>query len=260
MTWKIARGLRRDWALAGIISCLGILVGSCLEDGTVCLDRRGATLSGTVYLDSSRTQKGVLVRLIQTSDSTFTDARGHYSFPLKRRSDLTIVASYDSYEPFFIRMQDCGSCSCEAPDIVLSPVACLPEDSIPAGYPLRVYFCSNVTHRRVTSYRIGDSLFVVADESSGPPSAHAVSNKVGDYDDMILYSSLGDREVTPLYEYLGSVPELWKRAYIIGTAGTTAPERGNGILEVEPSGGWIVAMYHSWWFESYVCGSIPIVQ
>jgi hypothetical protein len=70
---------------------------------------------------------------------------------------------------------------------------------------------------------------------------------------------LGDSDVKS-YDYIpGGIPEIWQFGYIIDSAPSDIPTMNNGIVEIEPSGGWVVALYLSYWLDIYVCKSHQVL-
>lgn len=99
-------------------------------------------------------------------------------------------------------------------------------------------------------------MFVVGFEYYLPPLKYSIRLVADDYFDLVVISSLGDMEKVPIYEVLGSIPEIARVGYIVRSRGAAIPTRSNGVVEIEPSGGWVTAMYHSHWLGRYVCRSI----
>ena len=96
---------------------------------------------GYAFLDSTEATEGILVRLIQSGDSTYTGTNGEFRFYNQQPDTYTVVATYDGYDPSFSVVYFSGNKKCKVPNIELSPMLCTPKDSLPDGYPLVVSSC-----------------------------------------------------------------------------------------------------------------------
>lgn len=241
-----------------IWSILNVLSYGC-DSSTDPIDSK-QYVYGYAYLDSSITCSGMLVRIIQTNDSTYTDSNGKYKLFIQEPDTYTVVVSIEGYEPSFAIFSISEIQKYRISDLILNRSPCLSLDSIPPGYPLRVNFWSDDSYTiPVDRYIIGSTLYISAVEYYMPPYVTCASVQ-NDYDqDLIIVSSIGDKEKIPVHRILGSVPSQWRFAYLIESRGSQLPTSYDGIIEVEPSGGQIIAMYQSWWLRRYVCGSIDIL-
>lgn len=234
-----------------LLFCLFLFLISCFDDkGT---EPKEPYIRGRAYFSNASTHNGILVRIIQTGDSTYTDSYGHYRFDSPASDTCTVVASYESHiSNHYVVIDAIDSRRC-VPDLVLDEWPCTPRDSIPEDYPIGVRFKDGPGFVfNIYESSIGDSLFISAYEYYQPPNIQMYP--VDTYDLWVI-SSLGDSEILPVYEYLGSIPEIWSFGYIIDSAGSEIPHEQNDIVEIEPSGGWVLALYLSYWMDIYVCHS-----
>ena len=216
-------------------------------------------LFGYALLDSAMNHDGITIRLIQTTDSTFTDVRGYYEFRSLQPDTYTVVATYDGYEPSFSITNYTGSEDYRVSDLQLNSLPCTPRDSFPNGYPIGVHFCTDISFWYITDHSfISDSLFIGAWEYSLSPFRKIKEYSRVDTYDIMLISSLGDKEVKHVDIYLGSIPEIWNFGYIIDTVASERPLLYNGVIEIESTGGWVIAMYQSYWFKKYICKSLEM--
>lgn len=237
-----------------------LAISSCADEKCTNPPNERAYIYGYAYLDGAETYSDILVRIIQTGDSTYTDVSGRYQFSLQSPDTYTVVASYPEYSPSFTVIHLIDNQPYQGSDLELYLLGCYPRDSLPDGYPLGVSFTEDISFAwNPDYYFIGDSLFIVGFEYFQPPFS-SVIKKINNHDfDLIVISSLGDIEKTPVFRQLGSIPEVWQYGYIVGSALSTIPSPYNGIIEIEPSGGCVIAMYHSYWLKMYVCNSIGMV-
>ena len=218
------------------------------------------SIFGYAFLDDKENHEGILIRLIQTGDSTYTNVNGRYQFSQIAPDTYTVVATYEEYEPAFAITYFTGIHNYKIQDLQLIRLSCTPKDSLPSGYPLGVRFCKDISFvESATSYFAGDTLFISAWEYYLPPLQKNNEGTYTDTYDVLLISSLGDKEVKHVDRYLGSIPEIWRFGYIIGSSPLMMPKNYNGIMEIEPSGGWVIAMYQSYWLKKYVCKSIDML-
>jgi hypothetical protein len=244
-----------------IVLCLLFLIFlSCENEKSTNPDNEVPYIYGSVILDGSQTHDSVLVRIIQTCDSTHSSTDGTYEFTSLSPGTYTVTASYPEYSPAFETIHFTGTRSCHVPDLILHALHCYPRDSLPEGYPLGVNFKEDISFTWSPDFYVtGDSIFVVGFEYFMPPFVNYMDESNNHDFDLILTSSMGDREKTPIYRNLGSVPEVWRYAYLIESAESTSPQSYNGVIEIEPTGGWIIAMYHSYWLKRYICKSIEVI-
>ena len=136
-----------------------------------------------------------------------------------------------------------------------------PNDKEPSIYG-SVILDGSQTHDGVLVRIIqtGDSIFVVGFEYFQPPLLNCIDETSNHDFDLILISSLGDKEKMPICQNLGSVTEVWRYGYIIESAESTIPQPYNGVIEIEPTGGRVIAMYHSYWLNRYICKSIDVIS
>ena len=236
------------------------LILSCSTNDVTKPSEQEFYIYGYVFFDSTETTEGILVRLIQSGDSTYTDASGEFRFYNQQPDTYTVVANDDGYDPSFAVVYYSGNRMCKAPDLELSPMHCTPKDSLPDGYPLGVRFCADISFTVPASlYNIGDSLFIAAWEYYLPPLVNFREGSLADVGDVQVISSLGDKEITHIDRVLGSIPEVWRFGYIIDSAASSMPILNNGVIEVETTGGWIIVKYESYWMKVFVCNSIVVV-
>ena len=242
-----------------VIFSVSICIG-CSENDDLSSPRRlEPCIFGYAFLDNAETHEGIFIRIIQTGDSTFTNANGRYQFSQLEPDTYTVVATYDEYEPAFAIIYFAGIHNYKIQDLQLSRLSCTPKDSLPYGYPLGVRFCEDISFvESATSYFAGDSLFISAWEYYLPPFQKINETTYTDTYDVLLISSLGDKEVKHVDRYLGSIPEIWRFGYIIDSSPLTKPKNYNGVIEIEPSGGWVIAMYQSYWLKKFICKSIEM--
>jgi|GEM_PF-2708691 len=236
-----------------------LLLLSCEEDkGTEPVEPEDYVY-GYAYLDSADSHEGILVRMVQSGDSSYTDATGRFEFPLQQPDTYTVVANCEGYAPDWNKVYIAAYHHCSVPDLNLEPLDCISSDDLPEDYPLGVSFKEDDSFGGAAQfYYIDDTLYVVGFEYFQPPSLEGAAGDHAHDFDLVVISSLGDVEKTPIYMVLGGIPERWRYGYVIGTKASYIPHPYDGVVEVEPTGGWVTGMYNSYWVEGYFCRSIEM--
>jgi hypothetical protein len=231
---------------------------SCDESLRVAPNPPENIIYGRAVLEGSGDHGGILVRLIQSGDYTYTDTGGRFSFTDQQPGTFTVVTTCEGYVPTFA-IAYIEELPHEVPKLILPKMPhCCAADSIPPGYTMAVNFWTDVSFTVLaSSYTVGDSIFISSYELFSK-SLHVNAAPAQYEPNIVLLSSLGDKEIQPFDRVLGGIPEASRFGYIIDTAPSVTPLPYNGVLEIEKDGGRVTAVYLPYWLRLYICKTIHL--